>query len=237
MAAQEIITLLEGTPQLMAPQTGNSYSAPRTMTITPETNTGALILTGGSVTASNPLISATQTWNAGAVAFSGIKVNITDTASLATSTLADFQIAGVSVNNIRKSGVMSFPGSMSDNFAGPGIGNWFGNLAIFTNAGVTITFGSTVNYTSTLGQTWNSDTGLYRVAAGILKIGDATGANGGALRLGPVAVASLPAAATAGNGCRAHVTDALAPTFGATVAAGGAVSVPVYSDGSAWKVG
>jgi len=50
-------------------------------------------------------------------------------------------------------------------------------------------------------------------------------------------VATLPSAATSGNGARAHVSDALAPTFGATVAAGGAVSTPVYSDGTNWKVG
>jgi hypothetical protein len=33
------------------------------------------------------------------------------------------------------------------------------------------------------------------------------------------------------------VSDALAPTFGATVVGGGAVAVPVYSDGTNWKVG
>jgi len=47
----------------------------------------------------------------------------------------------------------------------------------------------------------------------------------------------LPAAATAGLGARAFVTDALTPVFGATVTGGGAVATPVYSDGSLWKVG
>jgi hypothetical protein len=51
------------------------------------------------------------------------------------------------------------------------------------------------------------------------------------------AISALTAAATAGAGARDFVTDALAPTFGATVAAGGAVNVPVYSDGTNWKVG
>ncbi len=50
-------------------------------------------------------------------------------------------------------------------------------------------------------------------------------------------VGSLPSAATAGAGYRAFVTDATGPTFGATVVGGGSVKVPVYSDGSAWKVG
>jgi len=50
-------------------------------------------------------------------------------------------------------------------------------------------------------------------------------------------VASLPSATTSGVGARAFVTDALAPTFGATVMTGGAVATPVYSDGTNWKVG
>jgi hypothetical protein len=50
-------------------------------------------------------------------------------------------------------------------------------------------------------------------------------------------VATLPSAVTSGKGSRSFVTDALAPVFGSTVAAGGAVAVPVYSDGTNWKVG
>jgi hypothetical protein len=50
-------------------------------------------------------------------------------------------------------------------------------------------------------------------------------------------VATLPSAVTSGKGARSFVTDALLPTFGSTVAAGGAVATPVYSDGTNWKVG
>ena len=50
-------------------------------------------------------------------------------------------------------------------------------------------------------------------------------------------VATLPSAVTSGKGARSFVTDALLPTFGSTVAAGGAIAVPVYSDGTNWKVG
>ena len=50
-------------------------------------------------------------------------------------------------------------------------------------------------------------------------------------------VATLPSAVTSGKGARSFVTDALGPTFGATVVTGGAVAVPVYSDGTNWKVG
>lgn len=50
-------------------------------------------------------------------------------------------------------------------------------------------------------------------------------------------VATLPNAATVGMGARAFVSDALLPTFGNTVTGGGTVPVPVYSDGTAWRVG
>jgi hypothetical protein len=50
-------------------------------------------------------------------------------------------------------------------------------------------------------------------------------------------VATLPAAATAGQGARAFVSDALTPVILTTVTGGGAVNVPVYSDGANWLVG
>jgi hypothetical protein len=50
-------------------------------------------------------------------------------------------------------------------------------------------------------------------------------------------VATLPSASTYGKGTKAFVSDALSPTYGATVASGGAVATPVYSDGTNWKVG
>lgn len=52
-----------------------------------------------------------------------------------------------------------------------------------------------------------------------------------------VTVAGLPAAATAGAGARAFVTDANATTFASIVAGGGANGVPVYSDGTNWRIG
>lgn len=53
----------------------------------------------------------------------------------------------------------------------------------------------------------------------------------------PSTVAALPDPVEAGVGARGFVTDALAPAFGASVVGGGAVAVPVYSDGTNWKVG
>ena len=52
-----------------------------------------------------------------------------------------------------------------------------------------------------------------------------------------VTVASLPTAATAGAGSRAFVTDANQNTFYANVFSGGANQVPVFSDGTFWRIG
>jgi hypothetical protein len=50
-------------------------------------------------------------------------------------------------------------------------------------------------------------------------------------------VATLPSAVTAGVGARAFVSDATLAVFASTVAGGGANKVPVYSDGTNWKIG
>jgi hypothetical protein len=52
-----------------------------------------------------------------------------------------------------------------------------------------------------------------------------------------VAVGSLPTCNSGAQGLRRGVTDALAPTYGATVANGGSVHTPVYCDGTNWIVG
>jgi hypothetical protein len=50
-------------------------------------------------------------------------------------------------------------------------------------------------------------------------------------------VGGLPSAASAGNGAIAFVTDATATTFASIVAGGGSNRVPVYSDGTNWRIG
>lgn len=51
----------------------------------------------------------------------------------------------------------------------------------------------------------------------------------------PVAVASLPGSPSAGD--RAFVSDANATTFASVVAGGGSNIVPVYYDGTDWRIG
>lgn len=72
----------------------------------------ALTLTGGTVTTSQPLISSTQTWNAGAITFTGIDLNITNSASAAASMLANFRVGGTSKFMVDVSGVTNSVGGV-----------------------------------------------------------------------------------------------------------------------------
>lgn len=59
----------------------------------------------------------------------------------------------------------------------------------------------------------------------------------GYMRVTPVTVANLPSAAASGAGARAFVTDANGNNFHTVVASGGSNLVPVYSDGTQWRIG
>jgi len=50
-------------------------------------------------------------------------------------------------------------------------------------------------------------------------------------------VATLPTASTSNAGTRTFVSDSTSTTFGATVTGGGTNTVPVYSNGTSWKIG
>lgn len=50
-------------------------------------------------------------------------------------------------------------------------------------------------------------------------------------------VATLPSASVVGVGARAFVTDSSVTTFRTIVAGGGSTPVPVFSDGTNWRVG
>lgn len=58
-----------------------------------------------------------------------------------------------------------------------------------------------------------------------------------AVKLPTTTVGALPSAATIGAGGRYFVTDAAAPVYAAIVVGGGAVGIPVFSDGANWRAG
>jgi hypothetical protein len=139
MAAFEIIALDPATPQLRAPGSADTYLAPRAFDIEPGTLTSAI-----------PVLDMGVTWNSGATTFTGMRFNVTNTASNAASLLADFQVGGSSVFQISRAGqlraesVASISGALS--LVTNGVSRALvsgGSFAIFENAGNSIlTFGN-----------------------------------------------------------------------------------------------
>lgn len=72
-----------------------------------------LVLTHGTIATDVNTLGATVTWNAAGVTFTGIKLNVTDTASAAGSLLQDWQVGGVSKASIGKDGVLKLGGPVA----------------------------------------------------------------------------------------------------------------------------
>lgn len=94
MPALEVLALDTATPQIKAPQTGDTYSAPRAVSIAPESLTG---------TAATTSLDIAQTWNTTGTP-TAVKLNVTDTASNAASLLMDLQTGGTSRFSVSKNG-------------------------------------------------------------------------------------------------------------------------------------
>ncbi len=75
-------------------------------------------------------------------------------------------------------------------------------------------------------------------APGTLFIGGADGAvSGVSFGCSPMTVAQLPTASVNNAGLRSFVSDATATTFASIVVGTGSNKVPVYSDGTNWRIG
>jgi hypothetical protein len=66
---------------------------------------GSLFNSLGTITTAQQAIDSSVTWNSGVTAFTGWKLNVTDTASAAGSLLLDLQVGGVSKFSVRKDGL------------------------------------------------------------------------------------------------------------------------------------
>lgn len=114
------------TPTLVTPVIGAATGS--SLALTAAAGVSALSLTGGTQTVNFPVINATQTWNDGAVIFTAIKANITNTASSASSFLLDLQIGGSSVFSVSRlstvtsaSGLLNFGAKVGIPSGGAGI--------------------------------------------------------------------------------------------------------------------
>lgn len=191
----------------------------------------AITIATGTITTSNPAWSATQTWNAGAVTFTALKLNVTDTASAAGSKLIDLQAGGTSYFYVWANGL-----AFADRWVVKG------STEALQYTGLYLGNSSAVKWSSSVYYDGGADTGLYRNAAGVVEVNNGSAGTYRDLYVrtvmtNPVTVANLPAGV---KGMRAFVTDAtgtMAANIGAIVAGTGANNVPVHYDGTNWRIG
>lgn len=129
---------------------------------------GADIIAGTAVSDVNAL-NITQTWNNGAVAFTAIKADITDTASDAASLLMDLQVGSVSKFKINKAGGITAPGD--HNFASSVTAGYI----VLTSA----TLGVYQRGASSAGFVMGAadDTNISRISAGVIGVGTGAAAS------------------------------------------------------------
>lgn len=134
---------------------------------------GRQVITQGTITADAQALSLTTTWNNAGVTFTGIRYNVTDTASNAASLLFDLQVGGSSLFRISKGGSVGI-GAGSFLSIVPVAG---GNLDIQCNGSATARFlvGSfgnrsdgTISWSSTTSPSGTQDVIIGRDGAGIL---------------------------------------------------------------------
>lgn len=141
-------------------------------------------LDDGTKTSSAPLINMAQTWNSGAVTFTAMKINVTNTASATNSLLMDLQVDGTSrvsagialATSFVSAGILKLLG---DSGAGSQILNNGNQIISATNAGALYLHGSTIGLCAT--GTITSDIFLNRDDAGVLA--QRNGTNAQALRI------------------------------------------------------
>jgi len=208
---------------------------------------GALTVGGKTTTTDSPVLNLSQTWDNAATTFTGLKLNVTNTASAAGSKLLDLQVGGTSAVQVTDNKIQ-YSSSVVALYTGTGAGGsvdiaGVGSLdtvplRVFYNL-ITIANRAKVGFTTGTSINTGVDVALSRDSAGVLAITD--GSTGtGYLKLIPTTVGALTAAATVGAGTKAFVTDAtntLASHHGDVVAGGGSNFTPVYSDGTDWRIG
>lgn len=122
--------------------------------------TRLLTMASGTITASQPLLNLTQTWNNAAVNFTGLLFNVTDTTSGSSSLFADWQVGGVSRFQFGKNGNITF----DDGASGNPVKARIGANGLLLRSDKTIQWSS--NTTSSVADTWVSRGGAATVQLG-----------------------------------------------------------------------
>lgn len=145
--------------------------------------------TGDTVTTSTLLLDLSQTWNAGGVTFTALKLNVTNTASAASSLLMDLQVGATSKFSVSRTGLMTVgvlntdPAAIVIDPVNSDFSIYFGiskKFQFYTSTlnQLGISSDGTIGFSSSTNVSGNNDTTLFRDAAGILAQRNSTNAQG-----------------------------------------------------------
>lgn len=199
-----------------------------TVTLTGNINAASATVTAGILTCSDYILTNTIVYvrnNSGIINF-----GVADDAAISRLSAANFRLgAGASATPVAYKLTIgeASRGGTDNNTAGAdgtlqpgaGTGNAAGSSLIFQTP--------TAGASGTTAQTYTTRLTLNETSATFA----AKVISGAALRFKGYTVATLPAGTQGDN---AYVTDALAPTFLATIVGGGAIVAPVFYDGTNW---
>lgn len=192
----------------------NDTSVATTAFVQSTTNSNAILLTGSQTATGRKTFTSDNT-TAGGISITNAKTS--------TATFGDN--AGMYISNTGTSGVIiettGFDGLLTKSF---GNGNAINAQSFGTGTALTLR-----NQGGT-GDLLSAEVGSVRItSAGVLIANKLT--SNGTIELKAYTVATLP---TGVQGAIAYVTDALAPTYMATVVGGGAIVTPVFYNGTNW---
>jgi hypothetical protein len=187
--------------------------------------TGTITSTLGTLTtADKPILTGTATWNDAAVTFYGVKIDITNTASAATSFPVWFGVGGTGAFAVNRSAQVQVEALLIRPLAGG-----LGRIATFADY---FGMGSAgyLGWASGTDGANGHDTAFYRYAAGIIEINNGTAGTFRDLKLrnlfstGQVTIGGTSASSSAGEVSIGGVTRT---TIGANGAASALTALPL----------
>jgi len=255
MADTKISALTDGASAQLTtdriPVARTPYAAGDNRYLTPEyirTATGGALagtketLATGTITASTPMASWTQTWNSSGVTFTGIDIAVTDTASGGSSKILSMKAGAAGATEymaLYKDGRFVVSSTTIDGGVVTAARYDIGSGILMNSGGLQMVPAFQIQWSSNASVPNDTkDTGLSRNAAGVVEVNNGT--NGAfrdvlvrAVRHNGQTYASLP---TGVAGMTAYVTDSTVNTWGSTVAGGGANKVLAFFNGTNWTV-
>ena len=153
---------------LLANGTGGLVAQASALTIA--ANSNCLTIPGGAITASEPLLNLSQTWNNAGVAFTGLKFDVTDSNSASGSLLADFRVGGSSKFSVNKIGNVTAYGWRSNASGSLLVDNTTVNTTYIASTGVFLPVSGALKFSGNTDGATSPDVFVERDAANTLAL-------------------------------------------------------------------